>query len=218
MKIENFRTQQFKNLVNYVMTSRGHKGVIKYNFNNRGETKPIRINGINYDDCVAFYRVETQIDNRTLSTPYAICYSDVEKIERKIKLEKVEGKEINIPSSRKVKPQKDAEFDIEVGKLYGLGYNTLIKIVSKTAKEAKYIVLNFSFPNEIIDGINNAMERQYGYYERIDINKLTSWGPTHKEGSIYLNKDGKWMEKGGNKYSYNRVTNNYVIAHVHDPL
>jgi hypothetical protein len=101
MKVENWRTQNFKDKVNHIAKSKGYVesryDKIKYNFNNSGGVKPIRVCGVDYNDCVAFFRKE----NGNVSTPIPITYSEIIQLDRDITLGEIFDEKIEVKSSRK---------------------------------------------------------------------------------------------------------------------
>lgn len=148
MKIKNYRKQEFRDKVYHVAISKGFDPKckkIKYNFNYKCETHVITINGKKYDDCVAYFYKKIVIDGRDVSSPQPILYSDILQLDRKNKLEKIEGKNIEIIKEKKVRraiKKPEPKMMLEVGKQYklvGLLGKSTIEIVRKTPKQFKYI-------------------------------------------------------------------------------
>lgn len=217
MKVENFRTQEFKNKVNHIANSRlnGLKlHELKYNFDFKGNTKPIRVCGVAYEDCVAIFKTSETIGRVRKIMPQAITANDILMLERTLKINKIGGNEVIIQSARKIKPSKPAIIDLIIGEYYGLGSNCLIQIISRTEKQAKYQIIDCVITNQEVKERFEESKSRYGggYYKNLDIKtELKAYGPTldGKVHVIRLNKDGYWFS--GRDYNYRSVRKYYTV-------
>lgn len=196
MKIENFRKQEFKNKVNYIMNSRGHKSAIIYNFNIRGETKRIKINGVEIENCIAYYRID--------GVYFSISYSDLLKLERKLKLSKLKGEEVKIKS---IAPC----IILNVGEYYVLSslFSTrVIKIIGKTAKQFKYVYCNYTLPVSESNKRENFM-KQLDYNINCQLNEIVINSEKSEINILRLDRFGGWINKNawisGNGKTYSEI-------------
>jgi hypothetical protein len=139
MKVENFRTIEFRNIINHIATEKGYDeksyNKIKYNIKANGDIKPLRINGAD-DNYIAWFRK----DENNVSIPVGITYNDYISFNRDITLSKLVGEDVIIKDIRRV--QKEPDFTPVVGMriresyLYGTSYIVIIEKV--TSKQFKY--------------------------------------------------------------------------------
>ena len=142
MIITDFRKKAFKDKVKHIALQRGcptdsrGKVLLEFNFNNKGDTYPIRISDVTYDDCVAYFRTQTIKDYQTISIPHAITYRDVITLDREIKTTQlIGGEEIKIiacDESKKPKGNKP-KFEPQVGDKVNWTYGNGI-VIRRTPK------------------------------------------------------------------------------------
>lgn len=166
MKVENFRTKAFKDMVNTIAVRKdgevlNRKGLM-FNFNLRGETKPFNIRGRDtINDVVAyFYKQDGMIEY--------IDKGDIDQFERDVKLSDVLGEKVEIvEKKRKVKPTLPFnDIDVKEGDILGVRdlYGKFnIVVVKRTAKTFSYSVF------------------LYGHLKPSNSNKL-----------VRLEKNGRW--------------------------
>jgi hypothetical protein len=281
MKIENHRKQKFKDIVNHIAISRGYDNnkypKIKYNIDIKGNIKPIRINGNDCDDCVAYFmlvkpfkkpsnltndemikyvdfikrrhhsrrekaieqlielkngrldddfnditskerwikEIENDLTNELSSDgvlriieedieklkwvrgeeriPIAITNSDVIKLERKLKLSRIDGENIIVKTTRK---KVEPKMKLNVGEIYGLG-SRLIKIVRKTKRQYQYVNINYSLPIEIQKKRKEYWRLQCGFYKHVKIEELYIYDENKDIKTLRLRDDGNWWDGSG---------------------
>jgi len=171
-KVENFRTQEFRSKIEHIKTSRhseeelSHKrnSKTKYNFNQRCEIKPIYINKVLTNDCVCYYYTLND-NNFKLQT---ITLSDLETLERELKLSNVVGEKIEVKKFKnKRKDYGDNRFELNVGSIYSTSNLCdcnepgFIKIIRKTPKQYEYVYCTYSHTRENV----KSMNEQTFYFE-----------------------------------------------------
>lgn len=142
MKVDNFRTNDFRDMVNHIASEKGYDKQkyhrLKFNIKSNGDIKPLRINGID-DNYIAYFRKEVEDGDTIHSIPVGITYNEYISFNRDITLSKIVGDEIKIKDNRK--SQKEPNFIPVVGMiLRGSSYSTskIVTITKVTNKQFKY--------------------------------------------------------------------------------
>lgn len=162
MKTKNYRTQKFRDKVSHIVNSRNHGGEIqkiKYNFDWKCETKPIKINGKSIKDCVAYYRVNVSEKDGTTQHLYFVDANDLVQLERSLKLHRVKGEDVMIKSSRKEPiPEKTILVENELYILSDFPRSYPIKIISRTKATAKYVKYDYTYSEEIMNKLKRLKD------------------------------------------------------------
>lgn len=218
MKIENFRTQNFKDKVNHIMNER-HCSVlsqyknkkVQYNFTLKGETKPIRINGKSIEDCVAFYYIE---DEKRI-TPQAITFTDIQQLNRDLTISEVVcGEMVTIKSTKKVIKKSEPKIKLKVGDRMWISefysdHDKLVEITNVTNRQAKYKYIHMFIP------YNDNINRQ-DYDFNVNISDISFSNTFGNEYTLRINKDGNWQN--GNSWIYSDNQNKKTLNIYHYSL
>jgi hypothetical protein len=227
MKVEEFRTKAFRDKVEYIVKQRGHDTIlhknrnklIHYNFDNNSNTKALSFCGTPVENCVAYYWTKSGDISGEASCPvHYIQYSEVVKLERKLKLAKIGGNEIQI-AVKKVKKVVTPKINLEVGEFYVLTdcrSSEIVKIIGKTDKQFKYQLYACSYKDpKYSKQIKEGLESQNGYNISVPISEMNiehclmgvaEYGGAKRLGTLRLNKLGDWRSGSdhistSNKYS-----------------
>ena len=182
MKVDNFRTREFRDLVYHIAKTKGYTAdkynKVEFNFNNSGEIKPLTINKVK-DDYVAYFKTERRDNQGYLYRDYVgITYNEVLSFKRDIVIsEVVDGTKVEIADSRRVRPSNPAEFEPKVDMIITAStYSRYMrgKIVKTTAKTFQYVLVNN--PSVVFTA---------------RLKKSGSW----YDGSTYLSNDKKYTDK-----------------------
>lgn len=140
MIITERNTKKFKDIVNTIIVSKGETVATqrnskqRYNFNLKGEIKPIKIGGITYDDIISYYWV---VDGSSKLPIRYVTYSDYVLFLRDAKITEIVGGGIEIISKvRNVRKTEFSDFTPIVGMLLKYEYTNVIvtKVTPKTFK------------------------------------------------------------------------------------
>jgi len=149
MIITERNTKKFKDIVNTIIVNRGEEVATqrnckqKYNFNLKGEIKPIRIGGVTHNDVMTYYWV---VDGSGSYPIRYVSYSDYTSFVRDSKISSIIGEEVEIVSKvRKSTRLEFNDFTVEVG--MELKYNSCNVVITKiTPKTFKFkYVLNTNY-------------------------------------------------------------------------
>jgi hypothetical protein len=195
MKITEFRTAKFKNIIKQIAEDRGATSTyksIKFFTGTRGETRSLRINGTGVNDVIAVYYT---LEDRT-NMPHAITYSDYLQFSRDIKVGEVLGEVVAVKDFRNPKVEPD---HIEVGKTYLLRFGSnssstsIIRITKKTKTTATYETFAFRMPVELAEQIHNRQE----YSVECDIKDVEILGVVSVENKLRAYSSGSWKTSAG---------------------
>ena len=120
MIITERNTKKFKDIVNTIIVNRGEtistqrNAKQKYNFDLKGEIKPMRVGGVNYENIISYYWV---VDGSGKLPIRWVTYEDYLSFIRDVKITEVIGGDVEIVSKvRNVKKKADfKDFTPEVG-------------------------------------------------------------------------------------------------------
>lgn len=196
MKIDNFRTAKFKNAIKQIAEVNGKIDKLSFNFDLGGNTKSIKVNGIEYDNCVAICWITEKLDsNRYIKRPIAITYGDYEQFVRDNNIKSVLGEEVELKDYRKTTIKKEAPV-LNVGQIYYLrSYSncrtqtSICRVVRTTKTTADVEVLGITYPDKYIpSGVEYSIQ--------IPIKEIKISDYVIDSFKVRSNKYGYWTTPG----------------------